>query len=92
MVSFMSKDDFKPTKLSMITILLASMLMLMGGAAVAPALPSISVAFPDASESLISLIITFPSLAIAIVGLAIGHYLIKWEKSKFSLSRFSFSD
>ena len=35
MVNFMSKEDFKPTKLSMITILLASMLMLMEGAAVA---------------------------------------------------------
>ena len=78
----MSKDDFKPTKLSMITILLASMLMLMGGAAVAPALPSISVAFPDASESLISLIITFPSLAIAIVGLAIGALSDKVGKVK----------
>lgn len=81
----MKGKDFKPTKLSLISVLLASMLMLMGGAAVAPALPAISVAFPNASESLVNLIITLPSLAIAITGLAIGALSDKVGKVKVLL-------
>jgi len=52
--------------------MLAAMMTLMGGAAVAPALPLISAAFPDASETTISLIVTLPALAIAITGIFIG--------------------
>lgn len=52
--------------------MLAAMMILMGGAAVAPALPLISEAFPDASDATISLIITLPALAIAITGFFIG--------------------
>ncbi len=52
--------------------MLAAMMILMGGAAVAPALPLISAAFPDASETSISLIVTLPALAIAITGLFLG--------------------
>lgn len=85
----MKGKEFKPTKLSMIAILLASMLMLMGGAAVAPALPAISLAFPDASESLINLIITLPSLAIAITGLLIGALSDKIGKVKVLLASLS---
>jgi len=48
------------------------MMILMGGAAVAPALPLISEAFPGASEATISLIITLPALAIALTGFFIG--------------------
>ncbi|MCK9343317.1 MAG: MFS transporter [Massilibacteroides sp.] len=48
------------------------MMILMGGAAVAPALPEISLAFPEASEAIISLIITLPALAIACTGFFIG--------------------
>jgi len=48
------------------------MMILMGGAAVAPALPLISAAFPDASDATISLIITLPALAIALTGIFIG--------------------
>lgn len=65
------KGVFKPTKLTLVAILLSSMLILMGGAAVAPALPLIEANFPG-QESLVSLIITLPSLAVAIVGYAIG--------------------
>lgn len=89
---FMKGKEFKPTKLSLISLLLASMLMLMGGAAVAPALPSISIAFPNASESLINLIITLPSLAIALTGLIIGALSDKVGKVKvllFSLLLFA---
>jgi len=52
--------------------MLAAMMILMGGAAVAPALPLISAAFPDASDASISLIVTLPALAIAITGLFLG--------------------
>lgn len=52
--------------------MLSAMMILMGGAAVAPALPLISEAFPDAAEFNISLIITLPALAIAITGIFIG--------------------
>ncbi len=52
--------------------MLAAMMILMGGAAVAPALPLISAAFPDASDTSISLIVTLPALAIAITGLFLG--------------------
>jgi len=56
------------------------MMILMGGAAVAPALPLISQAFPDASETLISLIITLPALAIALTGFFIGALSDKFGK------------
>jgi MFS family permease len=52
--------------------MLAAMMILMGGAAVAPALPLISAAFPGASDTSISLIITLPALAIAITGFFVG--------------------
>ncbi|HDS63364.1 MAG TPA: MFS transporter [Methanofollis liminatans] len=63
---------FKPTKWTLLFLLLAAMMILMGGAAVAPALPLISEAFPDAPDSLVSLIVTLPSLAIALTGIFIG--------------------
>ena len=62
---------FKPTKLTLVAILLSSMLILMGGAAVAPALNEIKLAFPG-QDFMTSLIITLPSLAVAIVGYAVG--------------------
>jgi len=52
--------------------MLATMIILMGGAAVAPALPLISAAYPDAPEATISFIITLPALAIACTGIFIG--------------------
>ncbi|MCK9581350.1 MAG: MFS transporter [Methanoregula sp.] len=53
-------------------LMLAAMMILMGGAAVAPALPLISEAFPDVPSATISLIVTLPALAIAITGFFIG--------------------
>jgi len=61
-----------PSRMSLAFILLSCTLILMGGAAVAPALPLISEAFPNDSEATISLIITLPSLVIAFVGFFIG--------------------
>jgi len=52
--------------------MLSAMMILMGGAAVAPALPLISQAFPNASDTSISLIVTLPALAIALTGIFIG--------------------
>lgn len=67
-----SKRPFVAGKGTMIVLLLAAMPALLGTAAVAPALPLISAAFPDASETLISLIITLPPLATALSGFLIG--------------------
>ena len=75
----MNGDSFRPTKLTLLAIMLCSMLMLMGGAAVAPALPLINEVFPD-SEFLVSLIITLPSLAIAVLGFAIGALADRFGK------------
>jgi MFS family permease len=63
---------FRPSKWTFLFLMLAAMMILMGGAAVAPALPLISAAFPGASDTSISLIITLPALAIAITGFFVG--------------------
>lgn len=75
----MNGSSFRPTRLTLFTILLCSMLMLMGGAAVAPALPMINEVFPD-SDFLVSLIITLPSLAIALLGFVIGALADRFGK------------
>lgn len=74
-------EDFRPTRLTLVAILLCSMMMLMGGAAVAPALPMINEVFPDSSV-LVSLIITLPSLSVAIFGFAVG-----WMADRFGKVR-----
>ncbi len=68
----MQNSTFHPTRWTLVFLLLYSMMILMGGAAVVPSLPEISIAFPDASEAIISFIITFPALAIACTGFFIG--------------------
>jgi MFS family permease len=68
----MITTQFKPSKWTLLFLMLAAMMILMGGAAVAPALPLISQAFPDATDTSISLIVTLPALAIAITGLFLG--------------------
>lgn len=78
----MDTVPFKPSSWTLLVLMLAAMMILMGGAAVAPALPLISEAFPDAPESLISLIITLPSLAIAITGIFVGMLADKVGKIK----------
>ena len=64
--------QFTPTKGTLVALLLVSMLNCMGGAAVAPALPQISAAFPEASEALVALIISLPSLAVVLSGFFVG--------------------
>ena len=73
--------QFEPTKLTLLTIMLCSMLMLMGGAAVAPALPLIEQVFPG-QDTLVSMIITIPSLAVALVGFAMGALADRLGKVK----------
>ncbi|MDO5853925.1 MAG: MFS transporter [Thermoplasmata archaeon] len=73
------KGPFKPTKLTLVAMLLASMLMLMGGAAVAPALPLINAAFPDQTFA-VSLIITLPSLAVGLTGMVLGTIADRYGK------------
>ncbi|MEN6610728.1 MAG: MFS transporter [Methanoregulaceae archaeon] len=68
----MISAQFKPGKWTLLFLMLAAMMILMGGAAVAPALPLISEAFPDATDASISLIVTLPALAIAITGIFLG--------------------
>lgn len=66
------ENTFVPTKWTLVFLLHAAMLTIMGGAAVAPALPLISEVFSDAPEFLISMIITLPALAIAFTGYFVG--------------------
>lgn len=56
----------------LVFLILSSMMTLMGGAAVAPALPRISAYFPGYPETSIALIITLPSLAIVLTGWLVG--------------------
>ena len=76
----MNPEPFVPSKLSLITLLVGSMLILMGGAAVAPALPQISLAFPEYDGIWITMIITLPSLAIAVTGFAVGMIADRFGK------------
>ena len=90
----MNKEGFVPTRLSMITLLFGSMLILMGGAAVAPALPLISEVFPQYDDIWITMIISLPSLAIAITGLAVGMLADRIGKVRvlmLSLAVFAFA-
>lgn len=74
-----SNGGFRPNRFTLLSILLASMLMLMGGAAVAPALPLIEEAFPG-QDFLVSLIITLPSLAVGIFGFVLGSLADRYGK------------
>jgi MFS family permease len=82
----MHRASFKPTKLTLITLLFSSMLILMGGAAVAPALPAIGEAFTGQDPVMINLIITLPSLAIAMTGIGLGMLADRWGKVKVMLT------
>ncbi|WP_165077648.1 MFS transporter [Methanogenium sp. MK-MG] len=53
-------------------LILASMMTMMGASAVAPSLPGISAAFSGYPESMVTMIVTLPSLAIVLTGWCIG--------------------
>lgn len=77
-----SERAFSPGKGTLLAILIASMTITMGGAAVAPALPLIQEAFPDAGETVVSLVISLPSLGVAVAGFPMGALADRWGKSK----------
>jgi MFS family permease len=81
----MHQGPFRPTKLTLIALLLSSMLILMGGAAVAPALPAIGEAFSDHDSVMINLVITLPSLAVALTGIGIGMLADRFGKVRVLL-------
>lgn len=74
MMSFMDVMDgsFRPNNVTKLALLLGSMLVLMGSAAVAPSLNSIEVEF-GASAFLVSLIVSLPSLVVAVMGFPMGY-------------------
>lgn len=70
----MQRDaGFRPTRWTALFLMIPSMFIMMGGAVVAPALPEIGKAFPEASQFMISLIITIPGTAIAVTGFGLGY-------------------
>ena len=72
---------FKPGKVTLLTILLSSMVILMGAAAVAPALQPIKIHFGE-SEFMVSLIVSLPSLSVAITGFGVGYLADRLGKVK----------
>ncbi len=84
---------FTPNKGSLVTLLLCSMLFIMGGAAVAPALPAINQVFAG-QDFAVSLIITLPSLSVAIAGFILGALADRYGKVRVlvtSLTLFTLS-
>ena len=67
------KDTWRE-KAVLAVLLVASMTTFMGGAAVAPCLPQMAQAFPDASSTAISLVITLPGLTVAAFGFFVGAF------------------
>ena len=59
-------------KVVIAALMLATMTQAMGVTAVAPSLPLMVKAFPDASQTLVGMVITLPSLALGIFGLFAG--------------------
>ena len=72
---------FTPGKITLLTILLSSMVILMGAAAVAPALQPIKQHFGE-SEFMVSLIVSLPSLSVAITGFGVGYLADRLGKVK----------
>ena len=72
---------FTPGKVTLLTILLSSMVILMGAAAVAPALQPIKQHFGE-SEFMTSLIVSLPSLSVAVTGFGVGYLADRLGKVK----------
>lgn len=77
---------FTPGKITLLTILLSSMVILMGAAAVAPALQPIKQHFGE-SEFMVSLIVSLPSLSVAITGFGVGYLADRLGKVRYSSLR-----
>ncbi|HJH56956.1 MAG TPA: MFS transporter, partial [Euryarchaeota archaeon] len=64
--------QFSPSGLTKLALLLASMMVLMGSAAVSPALHGIEVEL-ETSKFLASMVISLPSLVVAVFGFPMGY-------------------
>lgn len=76
-----SRKPFIPNTITLATILLSSMVILMGAAAVAPALRGIGEQFGQ-TESMTALVIGLPALSVAIFGFAVGYLADRFGKVK----------
>lgn len=74
--------QFVPNKITLVTILLSSMVIIMGAAAVAPALKPIAQHFAIDSEFTIALVISLPALCAALMGFAIGYLADRFGKAR----------
>ena len=72
---------FKPTSFTLLTVLLSSMVILMGAAAVAPSLRGIGEFFGQ-SESTTALVIGLPALSVAVFGFAMGALADRFGKAR----------
>lgn len=79
-----AKKVYKPNVISLITIMLSSMVILMGAAVVAPSLVPIAQHFGlDMNDSFyMSLVVSLPSLSCAITGFAMGYLADRLGKVK----------
>ncbi len=77
-----SEDAFKPNVLTLMTILLSSMVILMGAAAVAPALNYIGQEFDIEDGSMTALVIALPALSVAIFGFLMGYLADRFGKAR----------
>lgn len=80
-----ANKPFKPNSITLLTILLSSMIILMGAAAVAPALKPIAEHFDIDSEFIVSLVVSLPSLSVAITGLGVGWLADRYGKVRVFL-------
>ena len=76
---------FTPNALTLVTILLSSMVILMGAAAVAPALNYIGQEFGIDDGSMTALIIALPALSVAVFGFLMGFLADRFGKAKILL-------
>ncbi len=74
-------ETFKPSPFTLLTILLSSMVILMGAAAVAPSLRGIGEYFGQ-SESMTALIIGLPALSVAVFGFLMGALADRFGKAR----------
>ena len=76
------KKVFKPNAMTLLTILLSSMVILMGAAVVAPALEPIANHFGITDNFTKSLVVSLPSLSCAITGFGVGYLADRFGKVK----------
>ena len=76
------RKPFEPNAISLLAILMASMVIIMGAAAVAPALKPIAEHFGIEGGFTIALVVSLPSLSVAITGFGVGYLADRIGKAK----------